>query len=305
MNQNFKLYRKLNFPSGSVRISITNDCNMKCDYCHNEGQSNIFEKKYMNLEDVKNIILGCMDYGLHKIRITGGEPLIHPKIISILEMIKYDLCFENVGLNTNGMQSEILYKICKENLVNQVVVGMDYYDGNISKKSPVGKSSAEIRSIILEIIELQNGISFSVDYVYNNDLLDLFSMVSWCLRHSIQLRVLEKIDIKDDLYSPAIFDELYINIRDAFCLKEGITVDLNEKFLFDQKGTYVFFYQSHCNRKECFVCKNIHLRITVDGYVKPCFYNPDYSYPLLNGEFELNMNRAIINLGNPPCNKLL
>ena len=113
------------------------------------------------------------------------------------------------------------------------------------------------------------------------------------------------IDIKDNLYSPEIFDKLYNNIRETFGLKEGITVDLNEKFLFNKKGTYVFFYQSHCNRKECFVCKNIHLRITAGGYVKPCFYNSDYSFPLLNGEFERNMNRAIVNLGNPPCKKLL
>ena len=305
MDQYFKLYRKLNLPSGSVRISITNDCNMKCDYCHNEGQSNPFDKKFMNLEDVKYIILGCMGYGLHKIRITGGEPLIHPMIISILEMIKCDLCFENVGINTNGMQGEILYNICKKKLVNQVVIGMDYYDGNISKKSPIGKSSAEIRTTILGITELRNGISFCIDYVYNNNFSDLLLMVSWCLEHSIQLRILEKIDIKDNLYSPEIFDKLYNNIRETFGLKEGITVDLNEKFLFNKKGTYVFFYQSHCNRKECFVCKNIHLRITAGGYVKPCFYNSDYSFPLLNGEFERNMNRAIINLGNPPCKKLL
>ena len=32
-------YRFLNIPSGDLRISITNACNMKCVYCHNEGQN--------------------------------------------------------------------------------------------------------------------------------------------------------------------------------------------------------------------------------------------------------------------------
>lgn len=304
MDQYLKIYRKLNFPSGNIRISITDACNMKCTYCHNEGQDKC-GNKYMSLDDIKFIILSSMNYGLKKIRITGGEPLIHPKIISILKMIKYDLNIENVGINTNGMKSEILYDICKEKLVNQIVVGMDYYDGIVSKQSPIGKSSGEIRSLINNICELKNGISINIDYVYHDDLQDLLLMVSWCLKHSIQLRILEKIDINNRMYSPSKFDEIYENVRSAFDLKEGITVDLNERFLFNENGSHIFFYQSHCNRSECFICKNIHIRITVDGEVKPCFFNSDCRFPLLDGDFELNMNRAIINLGKPPYSNLL
>ena len=78
-----KEYRMLNIPSGDLRISVTNGCNMRCTYCHNEGQTET-EVKYLSVNEVKTIVCNAMKFGLHKVRITGGEPLIHPNIEEIL-----------------------------------------------------------------------------------------------------------------------------------------------------------------------------------------------------------------------------
>ena len=167
-------YRFLNIPSGDLRISITNACNMNCVYCHNEGQSK--ESLYfLSLENIKDIVEKTKRYGLTKVRLTGGDPLVHPDILSICRMLKKDLKINNLGLNTNGYRACMLEEICDEQLLDQVVIGMDFFDSNVSKNSLIGPSSKEIKkeehelSLLDEINKLIMGNKF-VEYVATNQL---------------------------------------------------------------------------------------------------------------------------------------
>ena len=81
-------YRFLNIPAGDLRISITNACNMKCIYCHNEGQQNE-RVNFLTVDEIKFIVINAQKYGLMKVRLTGGDPLIHPQIHEICRMFGY------------------------------------------------------------------------------------------------------------------------------------------------------------------------------------------------------------------------
>ena len=65
-----------------LRISITSICNMKCVYCHNEGNKDISS---LTKNQVKEIVDKYTN--VDSIRITGGEPLISPYIEDICKML--------------------------------------------------------------------------------------------------------------------------------------------------------------------------------------------------------------------------
>ena len=296
-----KEYRMLNIPSGDLRISVTNGCNMRCTYCHNEGQTET-EVKYLSVNEVKTIVCNAMKFGLHKVRITGGEPLIHPNIEEILEVLRDEVCFSNVGLNTNGVYGEKLLLICERGLVNRVVVGIDYYDCEISKKSCIGVSSKQIKETVLQLKKMGVNVEVAVVFVQNSE--EIFALVQWGLENQLVIKVIEKSDFWDHSFSEQPYNKLLLDIQKRFQLKLGITADLHEYYLSNGK-TRVKFFQSHCNRNECGICQRLHMRVSCDGMAMPCINRADLTFPLLQGDFDENMNRAIANLGNRPGNDVV
>ena len=97
-------------PRGQYRMSITSGCNMKCVYCHNEGNKTV---SLLTVNQIKKIIESSKDVGLEEIRLTGGEPLTHPNIYEICRIISEDYHLR-VSINTNGILiDKLLYMIEK------------------------------------------------------------------------------------------------------------------------------------------------------------------------------------------------
>ena len=78
---------------------------------------------------------------------------------------KYNL---DIGINTNCIEIEKLIYMIKHKWINRVIVGLDYFDKDISKNSPVGVSSKQILDNILKIKSF--GCDVSISSVYNDDL---------------------------------------------------------------------------------------------------------------------------------------
>ena len=64
-------YSHQNLPSGYLRVSINDVCNMNCSYCHNEGQVGI-NARHMTIDQLRYIVTNALRYGLIKVRLTGG-----------------------------------------------------------------------------------------------------------------------------------------------------------------------------------------------------------------------------------------
>lgn len=297
-----RYYRHLNIPSGDLRISITSACNMRCVYCHNEGQ--MLENCFMEKSMIFSIVSQSLKYGVHKVRLTGGEPLLHPDIVDICIGLKKMPGVNNLGLNTNGLEKKKLFDLASLKLLDQVVVGIDYFDGVVSKNSPIGKSSKEVLDTVLELKKM--GVNVQLTTVFTNNKEDVYKMVEWCLKQGILLKVLERCTPLSECndYSSVDYDMLIEELLEKFDLRKGITADLNEFYGYNEKKGKVLFFQSHCNRKQCDTCSRLHMRITSNYMAKPCLQRSDTEFPLFP-DFDDSMKRAIVNLGNGPDNPVL
>ena len=59
--------KTLEIPRNQYRMSIISSCNMKCSYCHNEGNTST---NMLNLEQIEKIIQDSIPFGLKEIRLT-------------------------------------------------------------------------------------------------------------------------------------------------------------------------------------------------------------------------------------------
>jgi cyclic pyranopterin phosphate synthase len=94
-------------PVRDLRVSVTDRCNFRCPYCMPKeafGPDHPFlpPHRLMTQEELKRIVGAFVGLGVHKVRLTGGEPLLRPELPAIIRSVKHDLKVEDVSLTTNG-----------------------------------------------------------------------------------------------------------------------------------------------------------------------------------------------------------
>ena len=81
-----KVRDNYNRPIISLRISITNRCNVDCIYCHHDGMLESSDE--MTPDEIYQVCRIAKSLGVEKIRLSGGEPLVRRDIVEIVEKIK-------------------------------------------------------------------------------------------------------------------------------------------------------------------------------------------------------------------------
>lgn len=290
------VYTYQNIPSGYLRISITDVCNMNCTYCHNEGQVGIMSH-FMTVDELRFIVTSAFRFGLVKVRVTGGEPLLHPQCHEMLRMLKRELHIPTVGFNTNGIRIERLMPIASEGLVDDVVVGLDYIDGAVSKDSDIGLPSEVILEHILALTAL--GTNVSIACVYDGEYDRLERLAAWCLLNHVPLKVLEKTGTTIETELSPAFASMAQKIVERFSLDVGFLATSHAYYGIANGVPSIYFLRSHCRLRECVLCSKIHVRVTSDGFAKSCIQE-DVKYPLLTGSFDDSMLKVLANLGFSP-----
>ena len=253
-------------PKNEFRISITSACNMKCAYCHNEGNKSINQ---LSLGDIELLIKESYDLGLEQVRLTGGEPLVHKQIFDICQMLSESYGLK-VGINTNLIEIDKLLYMIKKGWIYRVVVGLDYFNNIISKQSTIGVSSTKVLNNIIKI--KKTGCNVNISTVYNGDYDNIFNLASWCIKNEIRLKILEPVINEISSLS----DSNYIKMRDKLLNELNLEIKLDSEYkevqgVINEKNVITFFH-SHCRLRECDLCKQMHLRVTSTGKLKTCLH---------------------------------
>lgn len=276
----------MKLPKNSLRISITTACNMKCVYCHKEGNLN---RGNLSVDQLEMIIKSAMPYGLKTVRITGGDPLVSNDIIPICRLLKEKFNV-NIEINTNGIEIEKLLYLINQGWISRVVVGMDYYDAPISKNSPCGKSSNEIKNNILKI---QNaGCTVEVDTVYDGDYANISNLVKWCMQHKIRIKILEIVDGTIAQGETQEYHDMMLQILQDFSLERRID-SIDEIHGYKDGFRSVSFFHSLCRLEKCEFCQKNQLRISSYGEIKTCILNDKYDVSLLLGDINENFEKGL------------
>lgn len=106
------------YPLSQIYFYLTEGCNLRCRHCWISPKYQSAENSYpaLNLDLFKSIIEQAKPLGLTGVKLTGGEPLLHPQIHRILEVVQT----ENLSLNaeTNGV-------LCTPELANKIAACKD------------------------------------------------------------------------------------------------------------------------------------------------------------------------------------
>ena len=87
-----------------IRISVTDRCNLRCTYCMPEkGTLSVPHEEILSYEEIINLAGIFASLGIHKIRLTGGEPLVRKNLSFLVSKLKQVSGIHQVTLTTNGI----------------------------------------------------------------------------------------------------------------------------------------------------------------------------------------------------------
>jgi len=90
-------------PHTDLRISVTDRCNLRCDYCMpSEGVQFRPHGAILTFEEIERFVRTAAGLGIRKVRLTGGEPLVRKGICRLVEMLVAVPGIEEVAMTTNG-----------------------------------------------------------------------------------------------------------------------------------------------------------------------------------------------------------
>ena len=86
-----------------VRLSVTDRCNLRCRYCMPSGEvQSLPEGALMSYAEMRRVAALLAGLGIHKVRLTGGEPLLRPGILGFVRTLKAIPGIRRVVMTTNG-----------------------------------------------------------------------------------------------------------------------------------------------------------------------------------------------------------
>ncbi len=108
----------LNYPLGCIYFYLTEGCNLACRHCWIQPKFQNGERVHPSLDVglFKSIIEQAKPLGLNGVKLTGGEPLLHPRIGELLEHIKKEEL--RLTMETNGV-------LCTPHLARQIATCMN------------------------------------------------------------------------------------------------------------------------------------------------------------------------------------
>jgi cyclic pyranopterin phosphate synthase len=122
-------------PITYLRISVTDRCNLRCVYCLPEaGVQWQPRENQLTAEEIARVTETAAHGGVKRVRLTGGEPLVHPEIVEIVRRIASIPGIEEVSLTTNAMLLERLARPMAEAGLKRVNISLDTLDADKFKR---------------------------------------------------------------------------------------------------------------------------------------------------------------------------
>jgi cyclic pyranopterin phosphate synthase len=113
-------------PPRSVRVSLTDRCDLACVYCR-PSRSDGYELDRLDLPAIRTMLQGLIAAGVRRVRFTGGEPLLSPHVVEAVRHAA-ELGADDIALTTNGTRLERLAEPLRTAGLRRLTLSLDSLD---------------------------------------------------------------------------------------------------------------------------------------------------------------------------------
>jgi GTP 3',8-cyclase len=262
-----------------LRISITDHCNLRCQYCVPlDSTTKLSMTEILSYEELFAVARAAVETGVTKIRITGGEPLMRKNVLEFCRMLSTLPRITDLSLTTNGILLDAMAADLKAAGVKRVNVSLDTLDRGryaditgkdaldrvlrgIQKAADVGLTPIKINMVPMRGI--------------NDD--EIVAMARWTQDTPYDIRFIELMPTSG--WARQRHDQLFMGIDDVRRQVEAIG-ELEEIPQIQTRGPAAYVRLAGARGRIGFIaavshhfCKTCNrLRLTADGKLRACLF---------------------------------
>ena len=259
-----------------LRISLTDKCNLRCRYCMpEEGVCRRQHHEMMNEDEIVTAVQVAASLGIHKIRLTGGEPLVKKNIVSICRRVAAVEGVREVCLTTNGLLLPQLARELQEAGVKRLNLSLDTLDAEkyayITRVGQLADFWAGLEAALDAGFEKVK-INAVLIGGFNDDEIE--ALAGLTMKYPVDMRFIELMPIQDH-------DEFG---ESAYVPYSRVLEKLPQVVPVEKDGGVAKLYRlpgakgnigliSPISAHFCGECNRI--RLTADGKLKPCLHSAE------------------------------
>ena len=179
-----------------LRISVTDRCNLRCIYCMPENGVKLVERsQILQEEEIIRISRVMAKLGITRIKLTGGEPLVHARMPELVHKIREIPGIKKVTLTTNGTLLKAQMKELAEAGLDAVNISLDTLNRNCFQKITRRDLLNEALEGIQEALRYP-GISVKINCVpLGIEGQDLCEIAELARKYPVHVRFIEMMPI--------------------------------------------------------------------------------------------------------------
>ncbi|WP_129838928.1 GTP 3',8-cyclase MoaA [Streptomyces sp. RFCAC02] len=263
-----------------LRVSLTDRCNLRCTYCMpEEGLAWLGRPELLTDDEIVRLVgLAVRELGVTDVRFTGGEPLLRPGLVGIVERCAALAPRPRLSLTTNGVGLARTAAALRAAGLDRVNVSLDTLDPETFHRLTRRRRHADVlagldaaRAAGLTPVKVNSVLMPGVNDTEAPDLL------AWAIAHGYELRFIEQMPLdaqhgwqRDGMVTA---DAVLASLRTRFALTPedgGLRGSAPaERWLVDG-GPHRVGVIASVTRPFCRACDRT--RLTADGQVRNCLF---------------------------------
>lgn len=266
-------------PPRSVRLSLTDRCDLACIYCRPDKRDGYLEDR-LEIDAWKTMAEGLVRAGVRRVRLTGGEPLLHPAIVEVVAFLS-TLGLDDLALTTNATRLERHARALREAGLMRVNISLDTLDEErFRRMTRGGKLDVVLRGVDAALAAGFDELKLNAVVIRGENDAELEDIVCWSWDRSIVPRLLEVMSIGEganiaDRVVPA--SEMRARIAHLIHDQGAAVAEADRgpaKYLFARHDrTKKVGFITGTSDTYCAGCDR--LRVAADGTLRPCLATND------------------------------
>jgi cyclic pyranopterin phosphate synthase len=181
-----------------LRLNLLDACNMRCLYCMPIDQKFKKLNSLLSPTEITNIVANLKTFGIEEVRLTGGEPLLHPKFKAIVKELSA-LNLKKLGLTTNAILLDENLDFLKEHGISSINISFDSLDPKSFEFITKTNKFEEVKAAILKARAMGFTIKLNTVMLKNINFEEVDQFLEFAAEHDIEVRFLELMKIGEAL----------------------------------------------------------------------------------------------------------
>lgn len=267
-------------PHRDLRVSLTDRCSLRCTYCLPEEFTDWLPGKHLlSVDELITVVSIACGLGIETVRLTGGEPLLHPGVVEIVDRLSQLPTKPELAITTNALRLADLAHPLADAGLRRVNISIDTLRRDrflaITRRDRLDDVLAGIDAAQLAGLRPIKLNAVLLRGINDDEAVDL---LTFAMERDLQLRFIEQMPLdaghnwsRDNLVTA---DEIEQSLRTAFDLtavgERGSSPA--QEFVVDG-GPHRVGIIASVTRPFCGACDRV--RLTADGQIRNCLFARD------------------------------